>query len=205
MNGLDEISIARECLPRSFLVGPEKLGHMILLPIQRHEVEPGQRILEVPPDSLNGVELWTIRRQEHQAHVRGEDQALGSMCPAIIEEQEVETRGESRCERVNEELKHLRIQIRPFQEEPLAGYRLHGAIDVEPFEDVLHGADRLYAPRREAAAADRQEAEAAVVLAEHPDGTKIVRWDSLLEMCMTASLEGRNGLRVFLCAWAAPL
>lgn len=205
MNSLDEIGITRERLQRCFLVGPEQLGYIILLPLQVREVEPGQRILEVPPNPFNGVELWTIRWQEHQAHVRGENQALGSMGPAVIEEQEIETRGKRLCKRVNEELKHRRIQIRQFQEEPVAGYRFHGAIDVEPFEDVLDGTDRLYAPRCEAPAANRQEAEPAFVLAEHPDGTNIVRRDRLLELGLTGRLEGRNGLKVFLCAWAVPL
>jgi hypothetical protein len=156
MNSLDEIGITRKRLQRHFLVGPEKLGDIFLLPLQVREVEPGQCILEVPPNPFNGVELWTIRWQEHQAYVRGKDQALGGMGSAVIEEQEIETRGESLCERVDEELKHRRIQIRQFQEEPLPGHRFHGAIDVEPFEDVLDGTDRLYAPRREAPAADRQ-------------------------------------------------
>jgi hypothetical protein len=49
MNGLDEIGIAGERLQHSVLVGPEKLGHIRLLPSQVREVEPGQRILEVPP------------------------------------------------------------------------------------------------------------------------------------------------------------
>jgi hypothetical protein len=42
-------------------------------------------------------------------------------------------------------------------------------------------------------------------LAEHPDGTNIVRRDRLLELGLTGRLEGRNGLKVFLCAWAVPL
>jgi hypothetical protein len=31
MNGLDEIGIAREGLQRSRLIGPEELGHIVLL------------------------------------------------------------------------------------------------------------------------------------------------------------------------------
>jgi hypothetical protein len=156
MNSLDEIGITRERVQRRFLVGPEQLGDIILLPLQVREVQPSQRILEVPPHPFNGVELGTLGGHEHQAHVRGEDQALGGMGPAVIEEQEIETRGERLCKRVNEELKQRRIQIRQFQKEPLSGYRFHGTIDVEPFEDVLDGTARLDAPRREAPAANRQ-------------------------------------------------
>jgi hypothetical protein len=53
-------------------------------------------------------------------------------------------------------MKHLRMQIWQFQEEPVAGRGLHGAIDVEPLEDVLHGATGLDAPRGEAPSADGQ-------------------------------------------------
>ncbi len=41
MNSLDEIGITRERLQRCFLVGPEQLGYIILLPLQVREVEPG--------------------------------------------------------------------------------------------------------------------------------------------------------------------
>jgi hypothetical protein len=204
MHGLDKRGIARACLQRRVLVGPETLGHIILLPIQVREVEPSPRLLAVSPDPRKGVELWTIGRQAHQAHGLGEDQALGSLGPAGIEAQEMETRGERLGERVKAELQHRRLQIGPFQEAPLAGHGLHGTIDVEPVEDVWHGTDRLYAPRREAPAADRQEAEPAFVLAAHPDGTKIVGRDGLLELGMTGRLGGRNRVRGFWGAWAAP-
>src|SRR5919108_6428273 len=125
MNSLDEIGITRERSQRRVLVGPEKLGYIILLPLQVREVEPGHRILEVPPNPFNGVELWTIGRQEHQAHICREAKSLGSMGPAVIEEQEIETRGESLCTRVSEELKHRRIQIRQFQKEDGPGDTVH--------------------------------------------------------------------------------
>jgi hypothetical protein len=205
MHSLDAIGITRERVQRRLLVGPESRGDILLLPLQVREVEPGQRLLEVPPHPFNGVELGTIGGQAHQAHVRGEDQALGGMGPAVVEEQESETRGERLCKRVNDALKHRRMQLRQFQKEPLSGYRFHGAIDGAPCADVWDGTARLDAPRRAAPAANRQEAKPAVVLAEHPDGANIVRRDRLLELGLTGRLEGRNGLRGFLWAGAAPL
>jgi hypothetical protein len=86
MNSLDEIGVACERLQCSGPVGLGQLGYISLLPIQVRAVEPGQRILEVAPDPLNGVEFWAIGRQAHQAYVRREDQALGGMGPAVIEE-----------------------------------------------------------------------------------------------------------------------
>jgi hypothetical protein len=55
MNGLDEIGIAREGLQYGHLIGPQGLGHTILLPIQMRELELGERIFEVTPDPLNRV------------------------------------------------------------------------------------------------------------------------------------------------------
>jgi hypothetical protein len=41
-------------------------------------------------------------------------------------------------EGIHEELAHVRMEIRPCQEEAFARRRLHGAVDVEPLEDMLH-------------------------------------------------------------------
>jgi hypothetical protein len=51
-------------------------------------------------------------------------------------------------------LEAFRVQIGQFQEEPLAGGGLHGAIDIEPLKDVLDCANGLNAVSREAPAAD---------------------------------------------------
>jgi hypothetical protein len=59
---------------------------------------------------------------------------------------------ESLCEGVDKELEALGIQIRQFQEEPIARRRLDGAIDIEPLEDVLDYPDGLHPTRRQTAA-----------------------------------------------------
>jgi hypothetical protein len=61
------------------------------------------------------------------------------------------------------------------------------------------------APRGGAPAAERQEAEAAFVLAKDPDGARVGRRDDPPQVVATARLEGRHGLRVFLCDGAGPL
>jgi hypothetical protein len=48
------------------------------------------------------------------------------------------------------------FRIGELQEEPLACRRLHGAIDIEPLEDVLDRPHRLHAASGEAPAANGQ-------------------------------------------------
>jgi hypothetical protein len=71
MNGVDEIGIARESLQGGCLVPSEELGDVVLLRIQIGELEPRQRIFEVAPDSLNGVQLGTDRARTRDVRSRG--------------------------------------------------------------------------------------------------------------------------------------
>jgi hypothetical protein len=84
MNGLDEIGSAREGVQYGHLIGPQALGNIILLPTQRRELEPGERIFEVTPDPLNGVQLGTIGRQDYQTHVFRRGEPRGCMRPTVI-------------------------------------------------------------------------------------------------------------------------
>jgi hypothetical protein len=58
---------------------------------------------------------------------------------------------------------------------------------------------------REAPAADGEEAKAAFVLAKDADGPGVRRGDRPLELFLAGGLEGGDGLRLFLCDWAAAL
>lgn len=78
------------------------------------------------------------------------------MRAAVVQEEDVQTVGEGLGESVDEELEALGIEIRKCEEEPLAGRRRYGPIDLEPFKDVLHRRDGLYPTGREAPSADRQ-------------------------------------------------
>jgi hypothetical protein len=205
MNGLDEIGVGRESVQRRRLIGPEEHRHIVLLPLKGREVEPGERIFEVTPDPLNGVQLRTIGRQEHEAHVGREGEPLGGMGPAVIQEQEIEAVREGLGEGVQEDLEALCVEIRQLQEEPVARRRLHGAVNIPPLENMLDRANRLHAARGEASTADGQEAEAAFVLTKDPDGLGVCRRDGLLKLGLTGTLEGRNRFRLFLCDWGAAL
>jgi hypothetical protein len=205
MNGLHKVGVTRERLQGSRLIGLEEVAEVILLGIESGELLPGHVVLQVTPDPLDGVQFRTIGGQEHQAHVRREMEPLGRMGPAVVQHEEIQAVREGLREGVDEELEHLGVQVRPLQEEPVTRGGLHGAIDVEPLEKVLDGAYRLYTLGREAPPADGQEAEAAFVLAEDPDGTSIRGWDDLLEAFSTGSLKGGDGLRVFWCDSGAAL
>jgi hypothetical protein len=205
MNGLNQVGVAREGLQRRCLVGLKERGHVVLLFIQGGKLKPRGRVFEVAPDPLDRVQLGTIEGQAHEAHIFRQGEPLGGMRTTIVEEQEMQAVRKSRGEGVDEDLEGFPVQIGQFQEKPLAAGGRHGAIDVEPRKDVLDCADRLHAVGGEAPAAAGQDAEAAFVLAEHPDGPKIGRWNGLLEAGRTGGLEGGNGRRLFLCDWGAAL
>jgi hypothetical protein len=203
MNGLDKIGVVRERLERGGPIPLEERHEIVLLHLQMGKLKPRQGIFEVAPDALDGVQLGTVGRQEHEAYVGRKSEPLGRMGPTVVQEQEVEAVWEGLCEGLHEELEALDIQIRQFQEEPLTRRGFHGPIDGEPLKHVLHHADGLHAIGGEAPAADGEEAEAAVVLAEHPDRTGMRGGNRLLEMFMAGGLEGWDGLGLFWCGWGA--
>ena len=124
------------------------------------------------------------------------------MGPTVVQEQEIQAIREGLCEGIDEELKHLGVQIGQLQEEPVTRGGLHRAIDIEPLEDMLDCPNRLHATRGEAPPADGQEAEAAFVLAKDPDGAGVRGGNRPLELFLTGGLEGWDGLRLFCVAGA---
>ena len=125
----------------------------------------------------------------------------GRMHATIVQEQEIQAVRESHREGADADLKALGVQIRQLQTEALPADRLHGAIDIEPLEHMLHAPDGLHAACGEAPTSDRQEVKSAFVLATYPDGADVHGGDRPLEVGPTGGLEGRNRLRVFLRAW----
>ena len=156
MHGLDEIGIACQGLQRGRLISPEEIGDVLLLHVQSGKLEPRQRVFEIAPDPLNRVQLGTVGGQEDEAHIGREREPLSGMRATVVEEQEIQAVRERRREGVDEDLETLRVQIRQFQEEPLAGRGRHGAIDIKPLEDVLDRPHRLHASHCEAPTANRQ-------------------------------------------------
>lgn len=120
-------------------------------------------------------------------------QVLSGVCAAVIQEQDIQAVRKSLGKGIDEELEHVGIQVRQFQKEALAGRGLYGAIDVEPFEDVLDHADRLHPTSGEAPPADGQQTAAAFVLAEHAHRTGIVRRNDALQPLLTGRLKFLDG------------
>jgi hypothetical protein len=170
MDSLDEIGVAREGLQRGGLIPTEERRDRVLLHVQHGEVEPRECVFEVSPDALNRVQLGTVGRQADQAHVGWAREPLGGMRATIVQHQEIEAVRKGRREGIDDDLEAFRVQIWPFEEGPVAGGQLHRTIDVEPCADMWHAPDGLHAARGDVPTADGQSADAAFVLAKHPDG-----------------------------------
>jgi hypothetical protein len=119
MNGLNEVGIAREGLPRGRLIGPEERGHIVLLPIQSRALEPCQGVFEIPPDPFNGAQLRAVRGQEQQAHVLREGEPLSRMGPTVVQQQKIQAVREGLREVIEDELEHLGVQTGQLQEEAI--------------------------------------------------------------------------------------
>ena len=130
-------------------------------------------------------------------------ESRGRRRPAVVQEQEIPPVREGGCEGVDEELETVDVPIRQRQEAPVTGRGLHGPIDVAPCEDRLAGADGLHPRGGPTAAADGQSPTATFVLAEDADGACVGGWDGLLQVSMTAGLEGGKRFRGFWCGWGA--
>ena len=65
MNGLHPIRVAGEGLERWRLVGLKQVRDIVQLGREIGKVQPRQIILQIAPDSLNGVQLWTVGRQPY--------------------------------------------------------------------------------------------------------------------------------------------
>jgi hypothetical protein len=108
-------------------------------------------------------------------------------------------------EGIHKELEGLCIQIRSCEKEALPRHRGHRAIDIEPFEDVLDRSHGLDTTGREAPSTHGQYAHAAFILTKHPHRAGIVGRDDTLQPLLTGGLKLLEGVRVFLCDWAAGL
>jgi len=180
MDSLYEIRIACESLKGGRFIALEEEGQIILLGIEVGELPPGHVVLQGAPDPLDRVQLRAIWGQEEQTHVLREGELGGRVRVTVVQQEDIEAVRESVREGVDEELEHRGVQIRQLEEEPVTRRRLHGAIDIEPLEDMLDRANRLHPTRGEASAADREEAEATFILAEHAYRTGIRGRDDCL-------------------------
>jgi hypothetical protein len=166
---------------------------MILRRLQRREVAPRQRVVEIPPDPCNGAQLRAGGGQAHQAHVGLEGMALRRMGPPMVQPQEMQTVWARLCEGLDEEWEHLGVPRGQLQEEAFPRRRLDGTIASAPLEDMVHAPDWRHAARREASSPDRERAEATFVWATHPDGTRVRGGHRSREVVVTAGLDAWYG------------
>ena len=92
--------------------------------------ELGRHFFQALPDALNRTEFRALRWSEHLAHVCRNRKRLGRMRPTVVQPQEIQARRVGQG--LDLELEHRRIEIRQFQEEPVAGRGLHGPVNAEP-------------------------------------------------------------------------
>jgi hypothetical protein len=119
---------------------------------------PGQVVLHVTPDPLDGVQLRTVGREPYSLHVGRLSNPLSGMGPTGIQEQAMQTVGKRLRQGVDDTLEGVGVQIGPLQEKPLARGRSSGAIDVEPVESMLDQSHGLDPRGRQSTAAHGQEA-----------------------------------------------
>ena len=203
MNDLHEVGIARQGWQGGRLIGLEEVAEVILLGREIGELWPGPIVLQVAPDPLTRVQLRTIRRQATPPDVLRQGEPRGRRCATLVQQEEIQAIGPGWREGSDEALEQLDVQIGPLQKEPVSCGGVHGALDLEALADLVDGANRLPPGGGQAPPADRQQAEAAFVLAEDPNGARSGGRDDLLETCSPGSLERCNGLRIFLCGWGA--
>jgi hypothetical protein len=149
------------------IIGLQQVANIDLLGLQIHALLPGQVVFHVGPHPLDRVQLRTVGREEHEAHIRWEGKPLGRMGSTVVQEQDVEAVRKRLSEGIHKELEGGGIQRGQLQQEAFTGARRHGPIDVERLKNVLDRANRVDAAGREPPSPDRQQAEAAFVLAGH--------------------------------------
>lgn len=197
MNGVHQIRSAGERLYGWVIIGVEQPGHRRLQGGEIAEQPPRQRILEIAPHAFNRVQFRTIRREQHQPHVARKSQSPRGMRAALVEHEDVQTIGKRLTEGVEKALKLVGIQRGTLLKEPLAAGRRRRAIEVKRLEPMLDDADRLHAPRGQASPPDGQHPEAAFILAEDPDGTRIACGNDGGELRTACPLKGGQRVRVF--------
>jgi hypothetical protein len=93
MNRLHEVHVPGECLARGRIIGLSQAAHILLLCIEIREQRPSQIVLQVTPDLLNRIQLWTVGQEPQGADLLRPTHAVGGVRAAVIQEQDVEAVG----------------------------------------------------------------------------------------------------------------
>jgi hypothetical protein len=115
----------------------------------------------------------------------------------------MEAIGQGVGEGIDKDVEGLRIHRRSFATETLPRGRGPCALDIEPCEVVLDRAHGLDTAGREAPSTHGQSAHAAFILTTHAHRAGILGRDDTRQPLWTGGLKLRDGLREFLCGWAA--
>ncbi len=127
---------------------------------------------------------------------------VGGMGATVVQEPEIQAVGEGLGEQIDAELEVLRVQRGPCQTEALSAGGRPRAIDREPCEDMLARPDGRHPTGSEAPPAHRQQANAAFLLAQDPNGAAVLYRDETLEWLMTGGLTRLQRLGGFWCGAA---
>ena len=198
MDSFHHVRIPRERLEGGRIIGLQQVRSRALLRLEINQRLPGQVILQVAPEPLHGVQLWTIRWPPHRPYLGGPPQALGGVGAPVIPAHEVQAVGKGLGEGIHEALEHVGMQRGACQEAARTRRRGHGAIDRAPGAGVLEGPQRLDPWGRESPSAHRQEAHTTGVLTAHAHGVGMHRWQDARQPLLTGRLQRSNGLWVFL-------
>jgi hypothetical protein len=176
MNVFHHICVTGECLEGGCLIGLSQVPDIDQSRIEIGAVQPSEVVLQLAPQAVDRVELWTIGRKPAIPRIYWPLKPLGGMCAAVIQEQDVEAVGKRVRERVDKDWEGLGIERGQLQNEAFAGGRGYSPIDVALLEGVLDEVHRLDAMRGEPASTYRAQAEAALVLAKDAYRARIGRW-----------------------------
>ena len=131
---------------------------------QASEAAPRQVSLQVLPHSLGRVQFRDVRLLEQQNDILWDAQLLLRMTPAVVQQQHVERVGPRLRELVQKHLELSRVELRHPQEIAITPGRRNRAVQMEVAEALLELADGLRATRRDAAAPNRVQPQAALVV-----------------------------------------
>lgn len=203
MNGFHQVRVTGKRLEGRRVIALQEVTDVDLLHIKINALQPSDVILEVTPDPLNGVQLWTVGWQPHAPDMLRPPNVWRRVCTAVIQQQDVQAVGERLAEGIKQELGSVCVQIRELQEAAYACRGGHSPIDVEPREDVLDRANRLDAACGQPSAAYGQQANTAFVLATYPQRAGVLGWHNTVQLLLTGRLKRSDGVRVFWCGSAA--
>jgi len=150
------------------------LGKNFIEFLQGLEVLIDDGLVGQRPQAFGGLDLWRIRRQEHQFNALRNLQIPGDVPARAVEHQDdalVGTGADLGGERRQERAEQRGVDAVGDEPDDLAGGRPDEAVQIEPLVAVVAAGGRTATARRPDSAQDRLQSEA--VLVERPD----LDWD----------------------------